>query len=199
MRDAILTRLRHCQTRPPVFLAIAGPPGSGKSTLAAAVGAFLGARAQIVPMDGFHLDNATLDARGLRHKKGAPETFDADGFLRLVHRIRSGHATTFPLFDRDRDRTLQDAGHIKNSTEVFVFEGNYLSYDAPVWRDLSDVWDISVFLDIPIAELERRLIDRWLAHGYARPAAEARARGNDLANARLVHQNRLRVDLMLTD
>lgn len=198
MRDAILTRLHHLQAQPPVLLALAGPPGSGKSTLAAELGAALGHRAQVVPMDGFHLDNAVLDADGLRHLKGAPQTIDADGFYSLVHRVKSGDATTFPLFDRDRDCTLPGAGHIKNGTEVFVFEGNYLLYDAPVWRDLAPLWDLSVFLDIPEAELDRRLIARWRSHGHAPAEAEARARGNDLANARLVQTHRLPADLVLT-
>ena len=32
--------------------------------------------AAVVPMDGFHYDDAVLTAKGLRQRKGAPETFD---------------------------------------------------------------------------------------------------------------------------
>ena len=45
-------------------VAIAGPPGSGKSTLAADLARRIGPSCCLVPMDGFHLDNATLSARG---------------------------------------------------------------------------------------------------------------------------------------
>jgi hypothetical protein len=65
---------------------IAGPPGSGKSTLAERLGADLGA--PVVPMDGFHLPNATLRARGQLDVKGAPETFAAADFVALVAELR---------------------------------------------------------------------------------------------------------------
>ena len=70
------------------LVAIAGAPTSGKSTLAERLVEELGPRAALVPMDGFHLDNRVLDERGLRPRKGAPETFDAAGFVRLVNALR---------------------------------------------------------------------------------------------------------------
>jgi pantothenate kinase len=66
--------------------AVAGPPGAGKSTVAAQIVAAIGHHARVVPMDGFHYDNAVLDQLGLRARKGAPETFDAAGFLHLMRR-----------------------------------------------------------------------------------------------------------------
>jgi len=65
--------------------AIAGPPGSGKSTLSDAVVAALGAGARVVPMDGFHYDDVVLGRRGLQSRKGAPETYDVQGFIHLMH------------------------------------------------------------------------------------------------------------------
>ena len=59
------------------LIGIAGPPASGKSTLAHALAEQTGGIA--VPMDGFHLDNPILEARGLRQRKGAPETFRCGG------------------------------------------------------------------------------------------------------------------------
>ncbi|MDP2775015.1 MAG: nucleoside/nucleotide kinase family protein, partial [Nocardioides sp.] len=57
------------------MLGITGAPGAGKSTLAALLAARHGAT--VVPMDGFHLADVELSLRGLRERKGAPETFDA--------------------------------------------------------------------------------------------------------------------------
>ena len=92
-----------------LMVAIAGPPGAGKSTVADALAIALNHRlsdhpAEVVPMDGFHYDNAILDARHLRARKGAPETFDADGFLALIRRLRTeqGDIAT-PVFDRNVD------------------------------------------------------------------------------------------------
>jgi pantothenate kinase len=36
--------------------------------------------AAVVPMDGFHYDDAVLAGLGLSGRKGAPETFDFGGF-----------------------------------------------------------------------------------------------------------------------
>ena len=78
---------------PRVIVAVAGAPGSGKSTFAAELARRLmarGRRSVVVPMDGFHLDNAVLEARNLLPRKGAPETFDAQGFVRLIRAIKAG-------------------------------------------------------------------------------------------------------------
>ena len=185
----------------PCFVAIAGAPGSGKSTLATEVARRLNAQhAQtvVVAMDGFHLDNRILEPRGLLQKKGAPETFDASGFMRLVSDLRSGLNVYFPTFDRAQDISIAGAVHVNAATPVIIFEGNYLLFDAPIWRDLTPMWDISVRLDVPIAELRARLIQRWLSHNLSRTAATRRAEINDLPNAQLVMDHALPSDLTLT-
>ncbi len=55
-----------------VLIAIAGAPGSGKSTFAEHLSGYLGKKASVIPMDGFHLDNSVLEAKGLLSVKGAP-------------------------------------------------------------------------------------------------------------------------------
>ena len=64
------------------MLGLTGSPGAGKSTWAAAlVDSWGGASsAVLLPMDGFHLADVELRRRGLLERKGAPETFDAEGF-----------------------------------------------------------------------------------------------------------------------
>ena len=54
------------------ILGIAAAPGAGKSTLAEALLKALGAQAQVVPMDGFHLANSELQRLGRAARKGAP-------------------------------------------------------------------------------------------------------------------------------
>ncbi len=171
------------------LVALAGPPGSGKSTLATQLASSIeraGRRAEVAPMDGFHLDNGLLTARGLLHRKGAPETFDLAGFARLVTRLKDEEEVIYPKFDRDRDLAIAGAGVIGPECETVVVEGNYLLLDAPGWRDLSAHWDFRVYLDVPEEELTRRLVGRWLAHGLTWKDAEQRANANDLPNARLV-------------
>lgn len=188
-----------------VIIGISGPPGSGKSTLAEGVVEQLnaqagnGLRAALLPMDGFHLDNQVLAKRGLLARKGAPETFDAAGLVRLVRHIRDQEADIrYPLFDRTLDRCLTDAGLLEATTPIVVVEGNYLLLDAPPWDELASLFDASVFLSPSIDTLEARLIDRWLSFGFSLEAATQKARGNDLKNARLVLESSRAADLLLT-
>ena len=186
-----------------LLVAIAGPPGSGKSTLAEHVQKRLqenGTPCGLVPMDGFHLDNDVLRARGLYSKKGAPQTFDAEGFHALVERLCSEDTVQYPLFDRENDRVSLDAATITYKERIVLVEGNYLFLDDPAWRPLSKFWALKVFISPSIETLEMRLIERWLIQGLNQSAAKKRAEENDLVNARLVFAQRseTRADIELT-
>ena len=181
-------------------VAIAGPPASGKSTLAAGLVEALwqaGVASQLVPMDGFHLDNSILIDRGILDRKGSPPSFDAIGLLRLVQVLGASQELYFPIFDRDRDLSVAGAGHIASECDTIVIEGNYLLMDAPIWRDMARYWDLSIRLSCAEAELEARLVQRWVDYGLAPEAARIRTHSNDLPNARLVGQTALRADVVL--
>ena len=167
-------------------VAIAGPPGSGKSTIAADLRARVGDSCCVVPMDGFHLDNDTLAARGLLAVKGAPDTFDLAGFTGLVDDLKSGAVRHFPTFDRDADSVVERGGVVPDEASVLLFEGNYLLFDEQGWRELAGMWDAALWLDVPEGVLQDRLTQRWLDQGMSRQDALARAQMNDLVNARRV-------------
>ncbi|ABL68614.1 fructose transporter kinase [Paracoccus denitrificans] len=176
-------------------LAVLGAPGSGKSTLAAQLAAGLD-DAVLVPMDGFHLDNRLLEADGRRGCKGAPETFDAAGFVALVQRLKAGGEVIHPIFDRALDLAIAGAGRVEAETRLVVVEGNYLLLDRDPWRELAGLWDLSVMLDVPMEELRRRLTARW--QGLGRSPAEVMAHlENDLGNAELVLRESLPADLVV--
>lgn len=197
--DAILTRIPDDpSTRQ--LVALAGPPGTGKSTVAEALAQAIRQRGQnvtVVPMDGFHLDNRVLEPLGLLPRKGAPETFDAGGFISLVRRIRAGEEVVAPVFDRARDIAIAGAQVVPAGPGVILFEGNYLLFDESPWRDLRPLWDLAIWLETPLDELRRRLINRWLTHGLDADQARMRAEGNDLANARRIQAARLAADLVI--
>lgn len=187
-------------SRDRLLIGIAGAPGSGKSTLAQEVGRRLTQQKvdnAVVPMDGFHLDNRVLEARGLLLRKGAPETFDSMGFLTAMRRLREGQEVVLPTFDRTRDLAVAGALVVPADCPVVIVEGNYLLFDERPWSLLSDLWNISVRLDVPLPDLRSRLIQRWLSHSLSRAAATQRAERNDIPNAQRVIEKALPADIVL--
>ncbi len=182
------------------LVAIAGAPASGKSLLAASLTEAVnraGRTARNIPMDGFHLDNRLLDIRGLRARKGAPETFDAEGFIALAHRLKGGGDVVYPLFDRELDIAIAGAATIEADCDIAIIEGNYLLLDEDPWRALLPLWDLSIWLETPEAVLRERCIQRWLDHDHTPEAAVTRAEGNDLVNANRVTNAVLPADIVL--
>ena len=192
----------HVRSDKRCLIAIAGPPAVGKSTLAELVCAKLKqAKKQtaIVPMDGFHMANETLVAKGLLHRKGAPMTFDIAAFTSTLEHLLRDDDVPIPLFNREQDRTLPNAAKITGGDQYVIVEGNYLLLDQEDWRDLSQFWGYSVFVEANFDELERRLINRWLDHGLDRAAAKKRAHDNDIVNAATVLNHRMPSDLTLSN
>jgi pantothenate kinase len=180
------------------MVAIAGAPGSGKSTLAGQLRDALkamGETAVVVPMDGFHFDDIILNARGHRPRKGAPFTFDVAGFEVLLKRIRAREPDiAIPVFDRTIEMSRNAADIIDAETRFIIIEGNYLLLKDPPWDRLKPLFDHTIFLDVPFAELERRLVQRWLDHGFDMAYATNWASSNDLPNARHVIANSAAAD-----
>lgn len=178
-----------------VLIAVAGPPASGKSTLAAGLVDAL-TDAVLVPMDGFHLDNETLSKRGVLAKKGAPETFDADGFITAIGRLRKRGTVTLPGFDREQDQAIPDAIVVADQHRVVVVEGNYLCFREAPWNGLMALWDMSVFLDEAEDVIEQRLMQRWIDLGLSRTEASEKVHLNDMINARRIARSRVDVDVV---
>lgn len=182
-------------------VAIAGPPGAGKSTISARLHELLPeGTAEIVPMDGFHYDNIVLEQRGLRARKGAPETFDFAGFETLLKRIRAAEPDiAIPVFDRSMELSRAGASIIAADTKFILVEGNYLLLDEEPWSRLAPLFDFSIFVDVSRAELERRLLERWHDHGRSDEDARAWIASNDMPNIARVLALRRPADLVIGD
>lgn len=173
-----------------VMVAIAGPPGAGKSTLAESLQDALLARgetAAILPMDGFHMDNAILEARGLLARKGAPQTFDVRGLHDILAAVRKADEEVLvPVFDRDRELAIASARAICPADRFILAEGNYLLLDRQPWAGLAQYFDITIFIAPSMATLEKRLTDRWVHYRLSPAQIATKLQDNDLPNGRLV-------------
>lgn len=197
-QDLAVEILTRAKDRPGRFMvAVAGPPGAGKSTVAADLVRWMGTGARVVPMDGFHYDDAVLARRGQQSRKGAPETFDVAGFRHLVTRLKTEAEVAIPIFDRSMELSRAAADVVGPDDRVLVFEGNYLLLDAGLWAGLAAQFDLTVFLDVTEAELVRRLTARWLHYGKTQEAAAAWIAGNDLPNIRTVQSRSRLADITL--
>ena len=178
------------------LLGISGAPGSGKSTFAAALAA--ANRGVLVPMDGFHLADVELERRGLRDRKGAPETFDAEGYAALLARVRSRDGVVMaPAFDRTIEQPVAGSLPVPPETDLVVTEGNYLLLDEPRWlavRDQLDaVWHVHVDEELRL----ERLVARHERFGKTPDEARAWVERVDQPNAVLVEAAAHRADLVL--
>ncbi|MEK1873584.1 MAG: nucleoside triphosphate hydrolase [Rhizobium altiplani] len=183
------------------LIAIAGPPGAGKSTMADNLADTLKARGEtteVLPMDGFHMDNAILIERGLLARKGIPETFDVRGFLDIIRAVRpADQDVLIPVFDRSREIAIASARVVSPEHRFIIVEGNYLLFSQGKWAELEGIFDYSVMLAPPIEVLEERLWARWRGYKLTEEEASAKVYGNDLPNGRLILGNRRRADVTL--
>lgn len=184
-----------------VILGIAGAPGAGKSTLVEALADAVADRQGAdwvahVPMDGFHLADVQLDRLGARARKGAPDTFDAEGYAHLLQRLlEEPEAWIYaPGFERILEQPIAAALVVPPSARLVITEGNYLLLPETRWRaardSLAEVWFIA-----GDDELRRaRLVARHIAFGKDPAAAKRWVQESDEANARTVAAAATRAD-----
>lgn len=186
--DSLVEDARRLAARPGrTILGLTGAPGAGKSTVAAVLADALGTElVALAPMDGFHLDDAILHARGARGRKGAIDTFDDAGYAALLARLRSqgpDEIVYAPRYDRDLETSIGSALPISPSVPLVVTEGNYLLARAGAWPQARAALDEVWFLDLDPRLREARLVERHVRHGEDPARARERALGPDQSNA----------------
>lgn len=202
------------------MIAVSGIPGSGKTTLAATVAKKLNEKdheespgvacsghdiAAFIPMDGYHLSRAQLDAMpnpALAHaRRGAVFTFDGEGYLQLVKKLRQPLLPeTKTIHAHSFDHAVKDPVYndipIPPNIRICLFEGNYCSLDKEPWREAGKLMDELWFVDVDFEVARQRLVKRHVQAGIAKDEFEAdkRARENDLVNGKEIFDDRMDVD-----
>jgi pantothenate kinase len=191
-------------------LGIVGSPGSGKSTLSETLLAALRADppdgagpdwVAYVPMDGYHLADVELERLGRRQAKGAPDTFDAGGYVALLARLRAADpddpVVYAPAFERTLEQPLAGAIPVPAAARLVITEGNYLLLDSGRWPAvrplLDDVWFCALRDDVRMD----RLLTRHVTFGKPPDVARDWVAAVDGPNAELIEATRDRADLVV--
>ncbi len=186
-----------------LMVGLAGPPGAGKSTCAEMLNDLLNAsgrcRSSVFQMDGYHYDDGVLIARGLRARKGAPETFDVAGFRHMLGRLKANEEAEIavPIFDRGLEIARAGARLIPRDINLLIVEGNYVLLDQEPWSSLAPMFDVTANIKVPEAVLRQRLFARWESHGIPADEIPAKVEANDLPNGVLVLAKSLKADFVL--
>lgn len=186
--DAALERAKLLMGNGRKILGLVGKPGSGKSTLAKLLAERLGAKARIVPMDGYHLSNHVLRELGRADRKGAVDTFDALGYTMLLKRIRheANAVIYYPVFHREIEESIAAEGVVSPDVELVITEGNYLLHPNDSWGGVRELLDESWYVDVDDTIRIERLVQRRLGYGNTREEAIHWSTGSDEVNARVI-------------
>lgn len=182
-------------------LGIVGGPGAGKSSLAGRLGrgASDPSSVAVVGMDGWHLAGSALERLGRNARKGAPDTFDAAGYVAFLERARTVRDASVwaPEFRREIEEPVAGALEVASSVALLITEGNYLLLDRSPWDRVRGLLDEAWFLAPDERHRRARLIARHEKHGRSHAEAVARADGSDGDNARVIAATVERADLVL--
>jgi len=183
-----------------VIIGLVGKPGAGKSTLSSYLLKKLPKETTaLVPMDGFHLSNYQLTLLGRIDRKGAPDTFDANGYADLLHRIRTNPMEDiyFPIFHREMEESIAAEGVIHPYTSLIITEGNYLLLEGDGWSQVAEALTESWFIDVDHDKRMSRLVARHIKFGKTPVEAHAWAHGTDAHNAELIETTRAKADVII--
>jgi type I pantothenate kinase len=148
----------------PYLVGVTGAVAAGKSTFAAQLAAAIaagGCTVETACTDGFLMNNAALDAKGILGRKGFPESYDMAALRAALAALRAGPADipgySHVIYDIDPalTRRIEPAG-------VVIVEGLALHEGAAALG-----LDALIYLDAEEAHLEawftERLIGLWRA------------------------------------
>lgn len=162
--DAILAEvMRRRPARGPFVIGVGGSVAVGKSTFARALGQAIAAlpetpRVEIVSTDGFLFSNQTIAERGLKGRKGFPESFDVEALRAAVRAIRLGERVRVPLYSHTVYDVDPENAHVVEAPEVAILDGLHLAQiEKPGEPRLIDCL---IYLDAEEATIERWFTDR---------------------------------------
>jgi uridine kinase len=145
-----------------VRVAVDGPDGAGKTRFADGLATALreaGRPVVRVSVDGFHHPRATRYRRGRDSPDGFwLDSYDYDRFTAdVLDPFAHDGSRRYRSAARDvaTDTALTVDARVAAASSVLVVDGIFLQR-----AELADVWDLSIFLDVPFTETTRRMAAR---------------------------------------
>ncbi len=211
LRQAAALMARRSERR--VLIGVTGPGASGKSVFAGLLCRVMNTsedalRAAICPQDGFHYPNAYLDSHlvpdaggaevPLRRFKGSPRTFDAEGFIDALRRLRTDDRVGLPRYDRQIHDPVPDAIRIGPGDRIIIVEGNSLLVDDGRWSPVRGMLDLALYFAVPLDAVRDALIARHILGGRTPEDARAHFDRSDRPNYDTFCATAPRADLIVT-
>lgn len=158
----------------PYVIGVAGSVAVGKSTVSRSLKALLSSwpshpRVDLVTTDGFLLPQHTLEARGLAHRKGFPESYDVRRLVRFMADVKSGVAEVLaPVYSHLSYDIVPDEYQAVTQPDIVIVEGlNVLQTGSrrgerslPMF--VSDFFDFSIYVDAAESDIETWYVERFL-------------------------------------
>ncbi len=188
LHKAAATFLGSATPRVPFVIGIAGSVAVGKSTASRVLQALLAhwpshPQVDLITTDGFLLPSRVLEARGLMHRKGFPESYDVRRLVQFMADVKSGAPeVTAPVYSHLAYDIVPDRQQIVRQPDIVIVEGlNVLQTGSgrvspqavgdaerggsPPDREVmfvSDFFDFSIYVDALETDIEQWYIDRFV-------------------------------------
>ena len=142
---------------------------------------------------------AELERLGRADRKGAPDTFDAAGYVALLRRLRAREDAVVyaPEFHREIEQPVACAVPVPRETPLVVTEGNYLLVADGDWAGVRALLDEAWFVEGDEDRRRELLIARHVAFGKSPAYAREWVLRSDERNAELVASARPRAELVV--
>lgn len=158
----------------PFIIGIAGSVAVGKSTTARLLQALLARwpaspKVDLVTTDGFLYPNSVLEAEGLMHRKGFPESYDRPALLKFLSDLKAGKRNVqAPVYSHFYYDVMPGQHVIVDRPDILILEGLNVLQTSNLPRDgkavpfVSDFFDFSIYIDAEEEVLHEWYISRFM-------------------------------------